>query len=655
MSVLVIGGGAAGMMAALFAARAGEKVLLLEKNEKLGKKIYITGKGRCNLTNAAEPEAFLGKVFRNPRFLRSAFASFDNTAVMALMEDAGLPLKTERGGRVFPQSDTASDVTRTLEKLMHAAGVKIHLNTETLSLIIREKRVRGVIAREKGRIRTYEADKVILATGGLSYPSTGSTGDGHRLAANAGHTVTEMLPSLVPFNASFAEPVQAAGFAPGDLSGLTLKNVSLKLTAGGKKRFEEQGELMFTHFGITGPLVLSASAFAGDCILKGLEPELSIDLKPALTDEQLEHRLLRDQQEAGKTALTTLLGGYLPRALVPVILAQAGLDGSEKAARLSREDRRKLIGALRGLILREVSLHGYAEAVVTRGGVNVKEVDPKTMESRRVSGLYLAGELLDLDAATGGFNLQIAWSTGAAAGRAAGEKETEVEELKSQKADNRHIAIDGPGSSGKSTIAKLVAAETGLVYVDTGAMFRGMAIHFLRKGLDAGDEAGITAACEDADVTIAYENGVQQVFLNGENVTSLLRDEKTGQMASASSVYAPVREKMKQLQQKLAREKNVVMDGRDIGTVILPDAFLKIYLTASAQVRAERRYRELLEKGQEADLETIRRELEERDYRDMHREIAPLRQAEDAVLIDSSEMTIEEVKDAVLQLYGWKK
>ncbi|MBO4838559.1 MAG: (d)CMP kinase [Lachnospiraceae bacterium] len=655
MSVLVIGGGAAGMMAALFAAREGERVLLLEKNEKLGKKLYITGKGRCNLTNTAETEAFLGKVFRNPRFLRSALASFDNTAMMSLLEEAGLPLKTERGGRVFPQSDTASDVTRTLEKLLRAAGVKVLLNTETVSLIIKEKRIRGVITRENGRILARPADKVILAMGGLSYPSTGSTGDGFRLAKNAGHTVTDLLPSLVPFNASFAEPVRAAGLTPGDLSGLTIKNVSLKLTAGGKKRFEEQGELMFTHFGITGPLVLSASAFAGDCVLKGEEIGVAIDLKPALTEEQLDQRLIRDQKEAGKTALSTMLGGYLPRALIPVILAQAGLDGAEKAARLSREERGALIRALKGLALTDISLRGFPEAVVTRGGVAVKEIDPKTMESKRVSGLYLTGEMLDLDAATGGYNLQIAWSTGAAAGRAAGRKEKEMEEQNREARQNRHIAIDGPGSSGKSTIAKLVAKETGLVYVDTGAMFRGLAIHFLRKGLDASDEAGITAACEDADVTIAYEDGVQQVYLNGENVTPYLREEKTGQMASASSVYGPVRDKMKELQQKLAREKDVVMDGRDIGTVILPDAFLKIYLTASAEVRAERRYRELLEKGQEADLETIRKELEERDYRDMHREIAPLKQADDAVLIDSSQMTIEEVKDAVLQLYGWEK
>ena len=655
MSVLVIGGGAAGMMAALFAAREGERVFLLEKNEKLGKKLYITGKGRCNLTNTAETEAFLGKVFRNPRFLRSALASFDNTAMMSLLEDAGLPLKTERGGRVFPQSDTASDVTRTLEKLLRAAGVGVLLNTEAVSLIIKEKRIRGVITRQNGRIAARPADKVILAMGGLSYPTTGSTGDGFRLAKNAGHTVTETLPSLVPFNASFSEPVRAAGLTPGGLSGLTLKNVSLKLTAGGKKRYEEQGELMFTHFGITGPLVLSASAFAGDCVLKGEPMELSVDLKPALTEDQLDQRLIRDQKEAGRTALSTMLGGYLPRALVPVILAQAGLDGAEKAARLSREERSALIRALRGLIMTDVSLRGFPEAVITRGGVSVREVDPRTMESKLVRGLYLAGEMLDLDAATGGYNLQIAWSTGAAAGRAAGQKEKNMEEEKREERKNRHIAIDGPGSSGKSTIAKLVAKETGLIYVDTGAMFRGMAIHFLRQGLDASDEAGITAACADADVTIAYEDGVQQVYLNGENVTPYLREEKTGQMASASSVYAPVREKMKGLQQKLAREKDVVMDGRDIGTVILPDAYLKIYLTASAEVRAERRYRELLEKGQEADLETIRKELEERDWRDMHREIAPLRQAEDAVRIDSSQMTVEEVKEAVLQLYGREK
>ena len=275
------------------------------------------------------------------------------------------------------------------------------------------------------------------------------------------------------------------------------------------------------------------------------------------------------------------------------------------------------------------------------------------MESRHIRGLYFAGEILDLDATTGGYNLQIAWTTGAAAGRAACLEAKETGETKEEKTmrQNHHIAIDGPGSSGKSTIAKLVAKETGLIYVDTGAMFRGMAIYFLRQGLDAADEAGITAACRDAEVTIAYEDGAQQVYLNGENVTPYLREEKTGQMASASSVYAPVREKMKELQQKLAAKKDVVMDGRDIGTVILPDASLKIFLTASVEVRAKRRYEELLAKGQEADLETISRELAERDWRDTHREIAPLKQAEDAVLIDSSYLSIDEVKNRILELY----
>ena len=659
MKVAVIGGGAAGMMAALWAARSGAQTVLLEKNEKLGKKLFITGKGRCNLTNDAEREAFFAHILRNPRFLYSAFGRFDNQAMMRLLEDAGLTLKTERGGRVFPASDKSSDVIRTLEKLLRAAGVTVRLNTAVRELLTREtagggpgRLVTGLLLESGGKKERLTADRVVLATGGLSYPSTGSDGDGYRLAGALGHGLMPLSPSLVPFEADFS-PAVTEKCRPADLMGLTLKNVSLSASLKGRKVFEEQGEMLFTHFGISGPLVLSCSGVIGEAVALEKAPvELRIDFKPALTREQLEARLIRETAAAGGKSLHTLLGGYLPKALIPAVLAQAGLDGGARAALLSRKERQALIESLKGLPMRVKALRGFPEAIVTRGGIPVKEVDPKTMESKIVKNLFFAGEVLDLDGTTGGYNLQIAWSTGAAAGRAAAKEEEKKEEPSMN--TNRNIAIDGPAGSGKSTIAKRIAKETGLIYVDTGAMYRAMAIYFLRRGLSPDDEAGITAACEKANVTIAYENGSQQVYLNDENVTPFLREEAVGQMASASSVYGPVREKMKTLQQRLGREKDVVMDGRDIGTVILPDAFLKVFMTASVEVRARRRFEELLAKGQEADLAVVAREIEERDYRDTHREIAPLRQAEDAVLLDTSSLTIDEVTQAVLKLYREK-
>ncbi|MBO4872220.1 MAG: (d)CMP kinase [Lachnospiraceae bacterium] len=657
MRVAVIGGGAAGMMAALAAAESGAQVILLEKNEKLGKKLFITGKGRCNLTNDAEREVFFTHILRNPRFLYSSYGRFDNQAMMTLLEEAGLRLKTERGGRVFPASDKSSDVIRTLEKLLDQAGVEVRLHAEVRELLTR-KRARGegpvreasgLILESGGKKEKISADRVVVATGGLSYPATGSTGDGYRFAEDCGHSVTVQSPSLVPLEAAF-EGEAGELHSPADLMGLTLKNVSLAAYLKGKKVFEEQGEMMFTHFGVTGPLVLSASAVIGEALYLHKETaELRIDLKPALTREQLEARLIRETAAAGTKSLRTLLGGVLPKALIPVLLTQADLEGARKAALLTKPERQALAENLKGLKMTAKALRGFPEAIVTRGGVSVKEIDPKTMESKKVKNLYFAGEVLDLDGTTGGYNLQIAWTTGAAAGRAAAKEEEKKEEPSMN--TNRNIAIDGPAGSGKSTIAKRIAKETGLIYVDTGAMYRAMAIYFLRRGLAPDDEAGITAACEKANVTIAYENGSQQVYLNDENVTAFLREEAVGQMASASSVYGAVREKMKTLQQRLGREKTVVMDGRDIGTVILPDAFLKVYMTASVEVRAKRRFEELLAKGQEADLAVVAREIEERDWRDMHREIARLKQAEDAVLLDTSDLSIDEVTDTVLKLY----
>ncbi len=624
MSVIVIGGGAAGMMAAWAAARAGARVKLLEKNEKLGKKLYITGKGRCNVTNAAEEEDFRAHVLRNPRFLYSSYRTWDNRAVMKLMEEAGVPLKIERGGRVFPCSDKSYDVIAAWRRLLEKAGAEICLNTDVKKILVREGTVIGVLAETPEGEKKIPAERVILAAGGLSYPATGSTGDGYRMAKELGHSVTALFPALVPLNASFSSPA-GDRFRPADLMGLSLKNVTLTARADGKKLYEELGEMLFTHFGVSGPLVLSCSSRLGDALAEGKKIVLSIDLKPGLSPEQLDARLLRDLAAAGTKQLGSLMGGYLPKALIPVVLCAASLPEKKRAAELNRAERQVLGAALKELRLESVSLRDYPEAIVTRGGISVKETDPKTMASKYIQNLYFAGEILDLDAETGGFNLQIAWTSGYAAGTAAGRKDREEafpQKEKSMK-KNPNIAIDGPASSGKSTVAKLIAKETGLIYVDTGAMYRAMAIHFLRKGLDASDEAGITQACADAHVTIRYENGTQQVYLNGENVTPSLRDQEVGQMASASSVYAAVREKMKVLQQQLAREQAVVMDGRDIGTVILPDAGLKIYMTASVEVRAKRRFEELLEKGQEADLAAIAQEISDRDYRDMHREIAP--------------------------------
>ncbi|MBP5154219.1 MAG: (d)CMP kinase [Lachnospiraceae bacterium] len=641
VQVAVVGGGAAGMMAAIRAAEKGAQVTLLEKKEKPGMKLYITGKGRCNLTNACSREEFFDHIYRNGRFLRSSFSRFGNREMMDYMEGLGVKLVTERGRRVFPASNLSAEIRDALRRAMDRNGVKQLYNTQVLRLDIRDGAVCGLTFRHSGgREETRAFDRVIVATGGLSYPSTGSTGDGLRFAREAGLKTEPCYPSLVPLEAVFA----GAG-SPPPPAGLSLRNVGVRLARGKKILFEDLGEMMFTHTGVTGPLILSASAFLGEALREESRAEapvlLSIDLKPALSREQLRDRFLREAPDAGKKQLSTLLGGWMPRALIPVVLAQAGLEG-DAGAQLRREERERLLETVKALRMEVTSLGSWDEAVVTRGGVSVREIDPADMSAKKIKHLYFAGEVLDLDASTGGFNLQIAWTTGRAAGEAAAGEEIIM---------NRHIAIDGPAGSGKSTIARRVAKKTGLIYVDTGAMYRALAVHFLRCGLEASDEAGISAAVQGADVTIDYENGMQQVFLNGENVTPLLRQEEVGRMASASSVYAPVREKMKVLQQALAASRDVVMDGRDIGTVILPDAFLKIYMTADVSVRAKRRFDELAARGETPDLEQLGREIAERDWRDMHREIAPLRQAKDAVRLDTSALSIDEVVETVMRLY----
>lgn len=407
MRVIVIGGGPAGMLAAATVALGGHRVTLLEKNEKLGKKLYITGKGRCNVANAGDREEFFRNVVHNPRFLYSAWSAFDAGDVQRLFVSLGVPLKVERGGRVFPESDKSSDIIRAMQQYAARAGVELRLQAEVTAILAENGRVTGVALRDGN----LPADAVILATGGLSYPSTGSTGDGYRFAQALGHTVAPPLPSLVPL-----ETVETW---PGLLSGLTLKNVTLRAYANGKQVYTELGEMLLTHFGVSGPLVLTASALLGEAASGA---KLEIDLKPGLTEEQLDKRLLRDIEAAPQKSVQNALFGLLPQRLLPVALIQAQIP--EKAAgELTRAERRRLLCVLKALPLTVKAARPFSEAVVTRGGVSVKEVQPSTLESKLVKGLYFAGEVLDVDALTGGFNLQIAWSTGALAGLLKGEQE----------------------------------------------------------------------------------------------------------------------------------------------------------------------------------------------------------------------------------------
>lgn len=466
MDIIVIGGGAAGMMAAYAAATEGASVLLLEKNEKLGKKIYITGKGRCNVTNACDMDGLIRNQCRNAKFLFSAFRQFSNTDMMELLEEAGCKLKTERGDRVFPVSDHASDVTKALTSLLKAAGVEIRLGT-TVSKIERLSEGGFAVYADMGHGRGEErlvCRRLIIATGGLSYPTTGSTGDGYMFAESLGLNVKPCVPSLVPL--ILAEQEEAA-----ELAGLSLKNVSLSLYKGSRLLYEELGELIFTHRGVSGPLVLTVSSIAGEelskslkagirdeslkgieCVenpenigsvekyrsfkspeglspasddgfstcLKGLDLRISIDLKPALSHEKLDARLLRDFESAKNQDIKNGLRSLLLSSLIAPVLKRAGIAQDKKVNSVTKEERRRLIDAVKGLDYKVIGLGGFNEAVITKGGIDVKEIDPRTMEAKKVPGLYFAGEVLDIDARTGGFNLQDSWSSGYAAGKAAG-------------------------------------------------------------------------------------------------------------------------------------------------------------------------------------------------------------------------------------------
>lgn len=427
-NVIVIGAGAAGMMAAIAAAGNGHQVTVLEKNEKAGKKIYITGKGRCNITNACDVEELFNNVVTNKKFLYSAFYGFTNDDVVAMLNTAGLATKVERGNRVFPVSDRAGDVIAALVRIMKKLGVKLEYDTTVTEIITgtfdktddtadaadsgKCGAAAGVIATTVTGVRcasgkVYPADAVIVATGGVSYPTTGSTGDGYEFAQRTGHNVTALSPALVPFNVA-EEDVK-------ELQGLALKNSGVTIYDGKKKLYEDFGELLFTHFGVSGPTVLSASSYVAKKI-KDHPLRLVIDLKPGLDTEQLDARVLRDFDEFMNKNFNNALDKLLPKSLIPVVIRRSGIDEYKKVHEISREERMRLIGTIKNLEFTLTGLRGFNEAIITQGGVSVRDVDPSTMESKKVSGLYFAGEVLDLDAVTGGFNLQIAWSTGHLAG-----------------------------------------------------------------------------------------------------------------------------------------------------------------------------------------------------------------------------------------------
>ena len=395
-NVIVVGGGAAGMMAAVFAARNGQNVQLLEKNEKLGKKLFITGKGRCNITNAADIEDLFTAVISNPKFLYSGFYSFTNQQVIDFFEELGVKTKIERGERVFPVSDHSSDVIAAFSRELKSLGVSVSLHTEVKELLCEQDKVCGVLLTNGKKMK---ADAVIVATGGISYPSTGSTGDGYRFARETGHKVTELLPSLVP--------MEVRQWYAKELQGLSLRNIEIRITDGKKKLYEEFGEMLFTHYGVTGPVILSASSVVGKTLRKK-ELTLHIDLKPALSEEQLDKRILREFDANHNKQYKNSIDSLFPAKLKPVMIELSEIEPEKKVNEITKEERQRLVHLIKDFTMTLTGLRGYNEAIITKGGVSVKEIDPGTMESKIIKGLYFAGEVLDLDAVTGGYNLQIA-------------------------------------------------------------------------------------------------------------------------------------------------------------------------------------------------------------------------------------------------------
>ena len=401
--VLVVGGGAAGMFAAIFAAYNGNEVHIYEKNEKLGKKLYITGKGRCNITNASDMDTLFASVVTNSKFLYSSFYGYTNQDVIDFFERIGVATKIERGNRVFPVSDHSSDVIAGLTRELHQLGVEIHLHT-SVKRIVGKERFEHIELYDGSKV---EGDACIVATGGFSYQTTGSTGDGYRFARELGHEVTEIMPSLVP--------LEIKEWYAKELQGLSLRNVQATVMDGKKKLYDDFGEMLFTHYGVSGPLMLSASSYIGKK-LQEKELRLVIDLKPALSVEQLDQRVLRDFEENMNKQFKNAIGKLFPSKLVPIMLELSGIDPDKKVNLILKEERQHFVSLIKNFEMTIKGLRDFNEAIITKGGVKVKEIQPSTMESKLVQGLYFIGEVLDLDALTGGFNLQIAWSTAYAAG-----------------------------------------------------------------------------------------------------------------------------------------------------------------------------------------------------------------------------------------------
>lgn len=402
--VIVIGGGAAGAVAAIFAARNGHRVELFEKNEKIGKKLFITGKGRCNVTNAGDMDALFDAVKSNPKFLYSAFYSFTNEQAMDFFEELGVRLKVERGNRVFPESDHSSDIIHALKHELEQLGVEIHFCTEVKDVLVEHEKFTGIVLKNGKKV---SGDACVVATGGISYASTGSTGDGYRFAEKTGHKVTELYPSLVP--------MEVKEWYAKELQGLSLRNVRGTILDGKKKLYDEFGEMLFTHYGVSGPIIISASSVVGKK-LQDKELTLQIDLKPALSREQLDQRVLRDFEENKNKQFKNAVDKLFPAKLKPIMIELSGISPEKKVNEISKEERLYFVDLIKNLKMTLTGLRSYNEAIITKGGVSVKDIDPGTMESKKISGLYFAGEVLDLDALTGGFNLQIAWSTGYLAG-----------------------------------------------------------------------------------------------------------------------------------------------------------------------------------------------------------------------------------------------
>jgi hypothetical protein len=402
--VIIVGAGAAGLIAAGMAAELGAKVLLLEKMERAGRKLLITGKGRCNITNEASMVEFFKHIYPNGRFLKHAFSEFFTGDIVALLNKYGVETNVERGGRIFPVSNKSSDVVEALLKFVSKNGVETRFATKVEKLLIHHGAIYGVEISKHGEKQEILSDKVILCAGGNAYPATGSNGEGHTLAKETGHTIAPVMPALVP--------LETEGSLAERLQGLSLKNVNAIVWVNGKKHKEEFGEMLFTHFGLSGPIILTLSRFVVDELRKNNKVEISIDLKPALDEQKLDARLLRDLNEHGKKHIENIFREWLPAKMIPVFIETVGIDASKECHQLNAKERRKIQVMMKDLRFKVSGHRSFKEAIITAGGVNTSEIDSKTMESKLVKNLYFAGEIIDLDADTGGYNLQIAWSTG---------------------------------------------------------------------------------------------------------------------------------------------------------------------------------------------------------------------------------------------------